>query len=219
MHFLQRQQGQFSRGQHQHFSQGQNAVRREFDPVMRSIHSLRHFVHAQASAAGLSVAAIGLIEIAAVEVFTNMVRHGGAASRPTPVLVESRLANGYFETDFIHRGDAFVPTDRVDVADRFESSDRCDPSAPFEPLPLSELHEGGFGLQIINTVFDQVRYWRCDGENTIRLRKSLDLPDSLSFEKRLQNIPDVFKQPLLGGFVRMNSVGLKKIETIGDSIE
>jgi anti-sigma regulatory factor (Ser/Thr protein kinase) len=215
MLYLQRQHGHSAKGQHLHsakrqqlhFSQGQNAVRREFDPVMRSIHSLRHFVHAQASAAGLSVAAVGLIEIAAVEVFTNIVRHGGAASTRAPVTVESRVANGYFETDFIHRGDAFIPTDRVAVANRDE------------PSPLSELHEGGFGLQIINTVFDQVRYWRCDGENTIRLRKRLDLPDSLSFEKRLQNMPDVFEQPLLGGFVRMNSVGLKKIETIGDSIE
>ncbi len=207
MHYLQRQHGHFSKGQHQHFSQAQNAVRREFDPVMRSIHSLRHFVHAQASAAGLSVAAVGLIEIAAVEVFTNMVRHGGAASTHAPVTVESRVASGYFETDFIHRGDPFIPTDRVAVANRDD------------PSPLSELPEGGFGLQIINTVCDQVSYWRRDGENTIRLRKSLDLSGSLSFEKRLQNIPDVFEQPLLGGLVGMNSVRLKKIETIGDSIE
>lgn len=177
--------------------------RREFEPVVASIRALRSFVATQACNTGLAAIDIYLIEIAGVEVFTNIVLHAGGLSEDSKVAVVGRAFDQHFELELSYRGDPFVPT------------------VPPDPIAaaLAGLPEGGFGLWIINAACDRVRYSQHDGTNTILIGKSLDLFDSLGLEERLQNCPDILEKPFLRGFVGMNAIGLKHVQTIGNALQ
>jgi PAS domain S-box-containing protein len=118
----------------------------------QSLRAVRDFVAANARVADLSEAEVGLLEVAIVEVFTNIIRHAGGLLSGAPTELVARSAPGRIELDLVYLGDP------VDV-----------PAAQ-EP-DLSLFPEGGFGLSIIEAVCDQVHYLHQAGVNTVRIVK------------------------------------------------
>jgi anti-sigma regulatory factor (Ser/Thr protein kinase) len=118
----------------------------------QSLRAVREFVAANARVADLSEAEVGLLEVAIVEVFTNVIRHAGGLLSGAPTELVARTAPGRIELDLVYLGDP------VEV-----------PAAQ-EP-DLSLFPEGGFGLSIIEAVCDQVHYLHQAGVNTVRIIK------------------------------------------------
>lgn len=135
---------------------GSTQARCELSLDLRSIHVLRQFVLQQASQAGVSEADAAMLEVASVEVFTNIVRHGTGLLAGAPVELVVRHGADEFMLDIIHLGDAFVPPQEQAETD-------------FGVFP-----EGGFGLIIIHNACDRVEYLHKQGVNTVRMTRQLD---------------------------------------------
>jgi anti-sigma regulatory factor (Ser/Thr protein kinase) len=118
-----------------------------------SLRTVRDFVVTQADAADLSETEIGLLEVAAVEAFTNIVRHARGQMEGALVNIVARVASGRVELELVYIGDAIALPDVV------------------EP-DLSQFPEGGFGMSIIEAVCDQVDYLHDGGVNTVRIVKA-----------------------------------------------
>lgn len=122
---------------------------------LKSLHALRQFVLQQAMQAGVSEADAALLEVASVEVFTNIVRHGTGLLAGAPVELVVRHGADEFVLDIIHIGDAFIPPEEQAETD-------------FSVFP-----EGGFGLIIIRNACDRVEYLHKQGVNTVRMSRHL----------------------------------------------
>jgi sigma-B regulation protein RsbU (phosphoserine phosphatase) len=127
----------------------------ELTPQLSSIKPLRAFVDSQLAGQGLEPGAAGLICVASVEAFTNIVRHATGLLEGSPVEVLARRLGPHLELDLVYLGDAFRP--------------------PEEPpkITLDTFPEGGFGLHIIHGGADRVDYLHHSGVNTLRLSKQL----------------------------------------------
>ena len=130
-------------------------ARTELPLRLASIRPLREFILRHCLAAGLDDGSCGLLEVAAVEVFTNIVRHGRQLLDEAPVEVLVRRDGAELLIELIHLGAAFEPPTDL-------------PKTDFGAFP-----EGGFGLSIIAGASDAVDYLHHQGVNTIRLHKSL----------------------------------------------
>jgi phosphoserine phosphatase RsbU/P len=122
---------------------------------VEALGQLRAFVARHARAAGLEEGACCLLEVASVEVFTNVVRHGKGLLDGAPLELLVRREAGCVVIELVHLGDAFTPPVYI-------------PEADFGIFP-----EGGFGLQIIRGGCDQAEYLHNGGVTTIRLIKRL----------------------------------------------
>jgi PAS domain S-box-containing protein len=109
---------------------------REFMRKMSELTPLRHWLRAQIS---LDEIQMGAIELAAVEVATNIIRHVAITLADTPFVVHIREQNEVFWIDFYYVGHTFDPT-QVPAPD------------------FSGEQEGGFGLYIIRHCVDDVQY-------------------------------------------------------------
>lgn len=127
----------------------------ELAPELASIRPLRSFVERELAGLGLDAGEAGLLCVACVEAFTNVVRHATGLLDGSPVEVVSRRQGPLFELDLVYVGDAFHPPSDSQMAE------------------LDTFPEGGFGLQIILGSADQVDYLHHSGVNTVRLRKNL----------------------------------------------
>jgi phosphoserine phosphatase RsbU/P len=155
-----------------HQLQGLRQTQRcELEPVLASIRALRTFAARRAFDATLGDSDMYLIELAAVEVFTNIIRHAGSLSEDSKIVLISRFFNGHFELEISYRGVPFVPP--VPTVRR----------APIDDVALARLPERGFGLWIINAACDRVRYSQHDGTNTILISKSPGFAESRGFVK------------------------------------
>lgn len=127
----------------------------ELPVAMSSLRSFRQFVAAQAAHAGLSEQDSALLEIAGVELFTNIVRHGQGLLAGAPVELVGRLLSQELVMEIIYLGDAFSPPEEIVEAD------------------LNAYPEGGFGLTIIRNACDHVEYLHHAGVNTVRFSRLL----------------------------------------------
>lgn len=116
-----------------------------------SIQRLRDFVAQNTQPTDLSEERIANFTVAAVEVFTNIWRHGHGllVGAPVEAFIEQRDTG--VELELRHVGEPFVPPTEV-------------PETDLAPLP-----EGGFGLYIIQSACDEVLYQHQEGVNTVRL--------------------------------------------------
>lgn len=128
-------------------------LRVELEVHLDSISKVRTMVNEDALLLGFSVKEASLITVAAVEVFTNIVRHATGLLPGAPVEILSTRLPNTLQIDLIYLGDFFQP-DLV----------RRQPN-------LDNFPEGGFGLGIIHDVCDDVRYVHESGVNTVRLSK------------------------------------------------
>lgn len=134
-----------------------NAItnRIELPARISELRRLRAFVDTHTHAAGLEEGPCGLLEVACVEAFTNIVRHGEGLLDGAPVELVARREAGRLVIELVHLGEAFTPP--VDL-----------PDTDFGVFP-----EGGFGLEIIRGASDGVEYLHSNGVNTMRMTKLL----------------------------------------------
>jgi anti-sigma regulatory factor (Ser/Thr protein kinase) len=109
---------------------------REFMRTMSVLTPLRQWLRTQIS---LDETQLAAIELAAVEVATNIIRHVAITLADTPFVVHLSELNELLWIDFYYVGEAFDPTQ--------------------VPMPdFSGGREGGFGLYIIRHCVDDVQY-------------------------------------------------------------
>jgi anti-sigma regulatory factor (Ser/Thr protein kinase) len=118
-----------------------------------ALRKVRRFVNQHTQAAGLVEDERGLLEVACVEAFTNVVRHGKGLRGDPPMELVARLEDGALVIDLVHLGEAFTP-----------------PAGGSE-TDLGGYPEGGFGLQIIEGASDGVAYLHHQGINILRMTK------------------------------------------------
>jgi anti-sigma regulatory factor (Ser/Thr protein kinase) len=123
---------------------------------VNALRQVRDFVTRHANAAGLEEGACGLLEVACVEAFTNIVRHGKGLLAGAPLELLARRETGCLVIELVHLGDAYRPPEEI-------------PETDFGVFP-----EGGFGLEIIRGGSDQVEHLHQSGVSTIRMTKYLD---------------------------------------------
>jgi PAS domain S-box-containing protein len=120
---------------------------------LASLRNVREFVVTQARVADLSEVEAGLLEVATVEAFTNIVRHARGLPEGAPVEIISHVDRGQLELELVYIGDAIALP------------------AVAEP-DLSRFPEGGFGMSIMESVCDRVDYLHTAGVNTVRIVKA-----------------------------------------------
>jgi len=135
---------------------GATTARIELPLRLTALRQVREFVHTHSVAAGLAEEECGLLEVACVEAFTNIVRHGQGLLEGAPVEMLARRKPRALVIELVHLGVAFTPPE-----------DPCD--TDFGAYP-----EGGFGLEIIRGASDGVEFLHSDGVNTMRMTKRLD---------------------------------------------
>ena len=118
---------------------------------MNSLRAFREFVALQALRSGLSEADTAMFEVASVEVFTNIVRHGKGLLAGAPVELVTHCERQEFVLEVIYLGDAYTPPEELTETN-------------FDVFP-----EGGFGLTIIRNACDRVEYLHHAGVNTVRM--------------------------------------------------
>jgi sigma-B regulation protein RsbU (phosphoserine phosphatase) len=120
-----------------------------------SIGALRQFVLERSLLAGLTDAAAAMLELASVEVFTNIVRHAKGLLQGAPVEVIAHITGEEIVMDVVHIGDAFTPPEETAGPD------------------MSTLPEGGFGMTIIRSACSKVEFLHHEGVNTVRMTRLL----------------------------------------------
>lgn len=137
-------------------------VKREADTLARaelpasldSMRSLRRFVERELARTGLKPDESAVLLVAAVEAFTNIVRHGLGRPPGTPLEVIVQHEAHAVTVEMVHLGEDFQP-----------------PPHPAE-TNFGEFPEGGFGLNIIHRAADRVQYEHIDGVNRVSMRKA-----------------------------------------------
>ncbi len=137
-------------------SDAQDKARCELAIDMTSLRALRDFVTTQASRSGMSEADVAIFEVASVEVFTNIVRHGQGLLASAPLELVAYCVRQEFVLEVIYLGDAFTPPDEI-------------PETNFDVFP-----EGGFGLTIIRNACDRIEYLQNQGVNTVRMGRYVE---------------------------------------------
>ena len=132
-------------------------VRCELLIDMTSLRALRAFVRQQAMRSGMTDTEAAIIEVASVEIFTNIVRHARGLLPGASVELVAHSSGQEFILEVIHLGEAFVPPDEL-----VETN--------FDIFP-----EGGFGLMIIRKACDRVEYLHHMGVNTIRMSRYIEV--------------------------------------------
>lgn len=106
--------------------------------------------------AGVPMAAASAVMIAADEVLSNVIDHGGAGV----VEVVASTVGGRVAVEVADDGAAFDPTAAA---------------APDTALGVDERDIGGLGVHLVRRLMDDVAYVREDGRNRLRFSRSYDL--------------------------------------------
>ena len=120
-----------------------------------SLRAFHDFVARETLQAGLPEPGAGLFDIAALEVFTNIVRHTKGLPDHAMVKVSAYCTAQEFVLEVVHPGEAFTPPKHLPAAE------------------LADFPEGGFGLSIIHQACDRVTYTHGHGANTVRLGRNI----------------------------------------------
>lgn len=105
------------------------------------------------SQAGAPVGAVSAVMIAADEVLSNVIDHGGART----VRVDARVRGGRVTVDVTDDGVAFDPTAAA---------------APDTSLGVEERDIGGLGVHLVRKLMDEVEYRRDGERNRLRFSRS-----------------------------------------------
>ncbi len=130
-------------------------TRCELPIALGSLRMFREFVATHALRVGLPEDVAAMFVVAAVEVFTNIIRHAPGLLPGAPVELIIHDNTEALTLDIVHLGAAFVPPDGIADTD------------------LSTFPEGGFGLTIIRSSCDSVDYLHHQGVNTVRMTRWL----------------------------------------------
>ncbi len=130
-------------------------TRYELPIELQSISALRQFVLERSLHAGLSEADAAMFELASVEVFTNIVRHGKGLLPDAPLEIIAHCTEQEIVLEVIHVGDAFTPPAQAVERD------------------LSAFPEGGFGMAIIRGACSAVEFLHHEGVNTVRMARMI----------------------------------------------
>lgn len=104
------------------------------------------------------------VEIALVEVLTNIVQHGFAQVAGAPIELSCEHAGGTLRIEVRDTG-APIPSGRLDGAGPG--------TFDFDPADIAALPESGMGLAILKSAFDSVEYTSGAGGNCLRLEKRI----------------------------------------------
>ena len=113
-------------------------------------------IEAHLADAGVPKTAIGPVLIAADEVVSNVLNHGGEGGAGPTVQVDLRVADGRVAVQIADDGAAFDPI----AAD-----------APDTTQSIEDRRIGGLGIHLVKTLMDSVAYDRADGRNLLRFSK------------------------------------------------
>lgn len=113
-------------------------------------------IEAHLAGAGVPQTAIGPVLIAADEVVSNVLNHGGDGAAGPTVQVEVRVAGGRIVVQIADDGAAFDPI-AADTPDTTQSID--------------DRRIGGLGIHLVKTLMDSVAYDRSAGRNLLRFSK------------------------------------------------
>lgn len=125
----------------------------ELPITLSSIRKLRQFTLDNFSQPELDPAHAMMFELASVEVFTNILRHGQGLMADAALEVIAQRNAQELVLDIIYLGDAFTPVPENTEPD------------------LAEFPEGGFGLSIIRNACSSVEFLHHQGVNTVRLKR------------------------------------------------
>ena len=128
----------------------------ELKAAAASIGQLRTLVRKTTSAARLGEVDAGLFEVAVIEAFTNIFRHGVGLFDGAPVEVTVQCSATELFVELAYIGEPY------------------DPPAEISETNFDEYPEGGFGLTIINRACDRVDYGHRCGVNTMRMSRWID---------------------------------------------
>jgi PAS domain S-box-containing protein len=131
-----------------------DVVRLQAPVQLASLVPVRLFVAERCRAMGFNDAKSSLVIVAVVEVVTNIVRHAQGLLDDAPMELIGEISADWLIVEAKYIGDCFAPPKFIPETD------------------FDNLHEGGFGLGIIQQVADQVQYCHDDGVNTVRLHFS-----------------------------------------------
>lgn len=105
------------------------------------------------------------IELALAEAITNVIEHGYGGDFDDKVRLRMLERPGALEIDMWDKGKP-IPAGKLEDAD-------ADTTFAYDPTDLAGLPEGGMGLALIKSAFDQVRYGSRGGVNRLRLVKRI----------------------------------------------
>lgn len=106
---------------------------------------------------GLAPSVTGPVMVAADDILSNVLDHGGAQS----VGITARAIAGLVTVEVVDDGEAFDP---------------LAVEAPDTTLALEARDVGGLGVHLVRRLMDEVRYERRDGRNRLRFSKTFDAP-------------------------------------------
>lgn len=133
------------------------ASRRELPIHLDSVVHVRGLVEHRALMAGLDEVAAGLLTVAAVEAFTNIVRHARGKLDGAPVELVVMVAPGeQVEVQFVYLGDYY------------------EPPPEWVETNFADYPEGGFGLNIMREATDTLEFLHDQGVNTVRLVRRVE---------------------------------------------
>ncbi len=124
----------------------------------RHLSEVRDFVARHARKFGFSESDVEDIRLAVDEAYTNVVKHAYHNDTNQVVQIELGGNNYEFWISLIDDGDSF------------------DPKTYHEPNIQQSIHNGkrgGVGVYLIRQLMDMVEYRKSDGQNEIRMRKTL----------------------------------------------
>ncbi|MBI1200391.1 MAG: ATP-binding protein [Phenylobacterium sp.] len=101
---------------------------------------------------GAPQAAVSAVMVAADEVISNILNHGGDAESPPRVEIDVRVGPGEVAMEIVDDGLAFNPIDAP---------------APDTALSVEDRAIGGLGIHLVRELMDSVRYERADGRNRL----------------------------------------------------
>ena len=98
------------------------------------------------------------VDLAAEEIFTNMVRHNDSDSESLSLTIE--VTDAAIRLEWIDRGVAPFDPDSLPPVDT--------------SLPMDERHPGGLGLHLVKSVVDRVTYEYENGDMRVTVVKALE---------------------------------------------
>lgn len=112
---------------------------------------------------GVPAAVIASVMIAADDVISNVLDHGGQGAGPPQVEVSVKLVEGQVAVWIVDDGAAFNPLDTA---------------APDTALALEDRAIGGLGVHLVRKLMDTASYERREGHNRLRFSKRYASPAS-----------------------------------------
>ena len=121
------------------------------------------FVVQTARHLGVAAASTPLFEVAIVEALANAVKHGSRGREGTVVTCE------------IERTAAGLSIRIYDAGEGFEPGPRREPNDPAS-LDVTEVPESGYGVPIMQSVFQEIEARREDGRFCLELKLTSEMP-------------------------------------------